>query len=77
MALVVTHHISTIYKLLKELTFKSVMENELLSIDQQVSSIRVEIVSQNRKTMKCMAETAILVVGRELPFVGTEMIGSM
>ena len=40
-------------------SFKSVMENELLSIDQQLSSIRAEIVSKNRKKMKCMAETVI------------------
>ena len=29
-------------------SFKSVMENKLLSIDQHLSSIRAEIVSQNR-----------------------------
>ena len=40
-------------------SFKSVMENKLLSIDQQLSSIHAEIVSQNRKKMKCMAETVI------------------
>ena len=32
-------------------SFKSVMENKLLSIDQQLSSIRAKIVSQNRKKM--------------------------
>ena len=53
------------------------MENELLYIDQQLSSIRTEIVSQNRKKMKYMADTVTFVVGRELPFVSTEMIGSM
>lgn len=35
------------------------MENKLLSIDQQLSSICAEIISQNRKKMKCMAETVI------------------
>ena len=38
-------------------SFKSVMDNKLLSIDQQLSSIRAEIVSQNRKKIKCIAET--------------------
>ena len=47
---------------------------KLLSIDQQLSSIRAEIVSQNRKIMKCIAET---VIGGESPLVSTEMIGSM
>ena len=36
------------------------MENNLLSIDQQLSSIRAKIVSQNRKKMKCMTETVML-----------------
>ena len=40
-------------------SFKDVMENKLLSIDLQLSSIRAEIVSQNRKKIKCMAETVI------------------
>ena len=35
------------------------MENKLLSINQQLSSIRAEVVSQNRKKLKCMAETVI------------------
>ena len=40
-------------------SFRSVMENKLLSIDQQLSNIRAEIVSQNRKKMKCISETVI------------------
>ena len=45
-------------------SFKSVKENKVLSIDQQVSSICAEIVSQNRKKMKRMAET-IIFCGRQ------------
>ena len=40
-------------------SFKSVMENKLLSIDQQLSNICAGIVSQNRKKIKCIAETVI------------------
>lgn len=40
-------------------SFKSVMENKLLSIDQQLSNIRAGIVSQNRKKIKCIPEAVI------------------
>ena len=40
-------------------SFKSVMENKLLSIDQQLSNIRAKIISQNRKKIKCIVETVI------------------
>ena len=54
------------------------MENKLLSTDQQLSNIHAEIVSQNRKRIKFISETVIfVVVGRELPFMAIEMIGSM
>ena len=69
MALMAAHHVSTTFKLLKRPSLLRIIIMELVSIDQQLSSIRAEIVSQNKKKMKCMAETVIFVVRRELPFV--------
>ena len=39
--------------------FKAVMENEVLPIDHQLSSIRAQIVAENREKIKSIAETVI------------------
>lgn len=41
-------------------SFKAVMENKILPIDQQLSTIRQQIVAENRKKLKSIAETVIL-----------------
>ena len=53
------------------------MENRLLPIDQQLSSIHAEVVSQNRKKLKCMAETVSFCGRQGIAFMTTEMTGSM
>ena len=40
-------------------SFKAVMENKRLSIDQQLSTVRQQIVAENRKKIKSIAETVI------------------
>ena len=40
-------------------SFKAMMENKILPVDQQLSSIRAQIVAENRKKIRSIAETVI------------------
>lgn len=41
-------------------SFKAMMENRILPIDQQLSTIRKQVVAENRKKLKSIAETVVL-----------------
>ena len=45
-------------------------ENKVLAIDQQLSSIRAKVVSQNREKIKCIAETVIFCGRQGIAFRG-------